>query len=326
MINKNAITQKRQVINLIRQFFESQGFFEIETPLFVPSPGMEEHLHGFKTEYINHQGESETYYLPTSPEFAIKKALGSGFENVFEIARSFRNHGELGKLHHPEFNMLEWYRTDADYQDVMTDTENLIHFLVEHFPTHHYANFSWELPFKKRTIAQVFIDEVNIDLAKGLDDFSYWKRSAEERLGVQIPNDDTFDDIFFRLWIQCIEGKLGQTQPEIVYDYPAHMSALSKIKSDNPRWAERFELYIRGIEIGNAFSELTDSNEQESRFIHANLEREKMGYPPHPVDYELIRAVGKMKPTGGIAIGIERLLMVLTHTEDIREFFLFPMK
>ena len=118
-MNQLRLRQKRQLINLIRKFFTDQSFFELETPLLVPSPGMEVHLHSFSTRYVHHDGSEEVLHLPSSPEFAIKKALGAGFEKVFEIARVFRNHGELGPLHHPEFNMLEWYRPGS-YLEIMT--------------------------------------------------------------------------------------------------------------------------------------------------------------------------------------------------------------
>ncbi len=323
-MNKLRLEQKRTLINLIRSFFVEQGFFELETPLLVPSPGMEVHLHGFKTNYTDPHGEERIYYLPTSPEFAIKKALGHGFEKVFEIARVFRNHGELGPQHHPEFNMLEWYRP-GDYQDIMDDVGALLKYISLNFAViHSPRGFSWTSGVKMTSIQDCFLNYAGIDLEESLHDDTVWRKQAETSIGEHIPEDDSFEDIFFRIWLKLIEPNLGLDQPQIVYDYPASMAALSKLKQPKQEWAERFELYIQGVEIGNAFSELIDSKEQIKRFKTANLEREALGYPPHPVDQDLINAVGKMQPTGGIAIGVERLLMVLTGETDISQFFLQP--
>jgi len=318
------IQQKRQLINLIRKFFTDRDFFELETPLLVPSPGMEVHLHSFNTKYVRYDGSEEMLHLPTSPEFAIKKALGAGFEKVFEIARVFRNHGELGPQHHPEFTMLEWYRPGS-YTQIMDDVANLLQYLSEAFDArHHTPDFSWT-GIKRTSIQDCFQTYAELDLQRGIADTEYWRAVAADVLGEKIPGDDTFEDIFFRVWLKIIELRLGRSNPEIVFDYPASMAALSKLKSPENIWAERFELYIQGIEIGNAFSELTDSNEQLKRIKDANNEREALGYPPHPTDSDFIEAVGKMPPTGGIAIGVERLLMVLTGESDIREFFLYPL-
>ncbi|MCF7823232.1 MAG: EF-P lysine aminoacylase GenX [Candidatus Marinimicrobia bacterium] len=317
--------QKRSLINLIREFFTSENFFELETPLLVPSPGMEVHLHGFKTNYLNFHGEVIEYYLPTSPEFAIKKALGSGFDKVFEIARVFRNHGESGPLHHPEFNMLEWYRPGS-YLEIMDDVDRLLEFLQSRFPEiQKPSGFSWELESKRTSIQECFEKYGQIDLERGMEDSKYWRNESINILNETIPENESFEDIFFRVWMKIIEPNLGMTQAEIIYDYPASMAALSKLKEPEHKWSERFELYIQGVEIGNAFSELTDSLEQERRFKSANAERLALGYPPHPIDYDLIEAVGKMQATGGIAIGIERLLMVLCQETDISQFYLQPL-
>lgn len=320
-MNRERIIQKRLLIDELRAFFVDQGFFELETPLLVPSPGMEVHLHSFKTQYITNDGSELELHLPTSPEFAIKKALGSGFSKVFEIARVFRNHGESGPQHHPEFNMLEWYRP-GNYLDIMEDLESLLVNLGQLNIVQASPDFSWSRGLKRSSIQDCFKRHAKLDLLIGMQNLELWRKEAREALQENIPEDDQFDDIFFRVWMKLIEPNLGLEQPEIVYDYPASMAALSQLKAPENVWAERFELYIKGMEIGNAFSELTDAEEQLRRFQSANIEREQLGYPPHPVDQAFIAAVGKMPPTGGIAIGVERLLMALTGESDIRQFFL----
>lgn len=319
--------QKREFINLIRQFFTDRNFFEIETPILVQSPGIEVHLHGFSTQYANFVGERLPLFLPTSPEFAIKKALGNPDftgRNLFEIARVFRNSGENTKQHHPEFNMLEWYRVNADYNNIMADCEALFSYLAGHF-SQVVPDFDWSPPYPRFSIAELFLRETQIDLTKALADDDYWRREVELALDQPLADDDTFEDIFFRVWLDLIEPKLGFEKPVIVYDYPIEMGALARLKPTDPRWAERFEIYARGYEIGNAFSELTDPNELLERWHHTNAMREIYGFPPHPIDYQLIEAVGKMPPTGGIAVGVERLLQAFTGVEDIREFFLLPI-
>ena len=325
-MSKIRIQQKRELINQIRDHFVNLDFFELETPLLVPSPGMETHLHSFKTKYIQHDGSETIYHLPTSPEFSMKKALGNGYGKVFEIARVFRNHGELGSQHHPEFNMLEWYRPGS-YMDIMDDVELLLKSLAESFNSlEESKGFSWTSGVQRSTISECFQKHAQLDLLSGLQHVDQWRTEASEVLNEHIPEDDRFEDIFFRVWMKLIEPNLGITRPEIVFDYPASMAALSQLKQPDNIWAERFELYIKGLEIGNAFSELTDSSEQKRRFQEANIDRKKLGYEPHPMDADFIHSVGQMNATGGIAIGVERLLMTLTGEKDIRAFFLYPFK
>jgi len=324
-MNQLRLRQKRQLINLIREFFTDQDFFELETPLLVPSPGMEVHLHSFSTRYVRHDGSEEVLHLPTSPEFAIKKALGAGFDKVFEIARVFRNHGELGPLHHPEFNMLEWYRPGS-YLQIMDDVDALFKYLSTRFsPLKANLEFSWDEGISRTSIEECFQKYANLDLKRGLSDIDYWFSASQASLQENIASDDSFEDVFFRVWLKLIEPNLGVSQPEIVFDYPASMAALAKLKAPEDVWSERFEVYIKGVEIGNAFSELTDSAEQDRRFREANEQREGLGHPPHPIDQTFIDSVGEMPRTGGIAIGVERLLMVLTGETDISQFFLYPL-
>ena len=250
-MNKLRLQQKRQLINLIRNHFNKLGFFELETPLLVGSPGMEVHLHSFQTQYVTHTGKVQNLHLPTSPEFALKKALGSGFKKVFEIARVFRNNGELSPQHHPEFNMLEWYRP-GDYMDIMDDVETLLDFLSRHFDSIPTTDGGyWNKTVKRTSIQECFKNYAGLDIEQGLNDLDNWRNQAKKVMGEQIPAAENFEDIFFRVWLKLIEPRLGQKRPEIVYDYPSSMAALAQLKQPERRWAERFELYIKGVEIGH---------------------------------------------------------------------------
>lgn len=244
---------------------------------------------------------------------------------MFEIARVFRNNGELGPLHHPEFNMLEWYQP-GNYLTIMDDVEALLKVISEEFePLQPLSGFTYSSGIARRSIETCFSEEAGMDLRRGIEDNIYWREKARQVLAENVPEDDSFEDIFYRVWMKLIEPRLGRQLPEIVFDYPASMAALARLKDDDSGLAERFELYIQGVEIGNAFSELIDAEEQLRRFEEANRQRIKLGYSPHPVDKEFIDSVGRMKSTGGIAIGLERLLMVLTGETDIRQFFLHPL-
>jgi len=221
--------------------------------------------------------------------------------------------------------MLEWYRPGS-YLEIMDDVDALFKYLSTRFsPLNASLEFSWDEGTSRTSIEECFRKYANLNLKRGLSDIDYWSSASQASLQENIASDDSFEDIFFRVWLKLIEPNLGVSQPEIVFDYPASMAALAKLKAPEDVWSERFEVYIKGVEIGNAFSELTDSAEQDRRFREANEQREGLGHPPHPIDQTFIDSVGEMPRTGGIAIGVERLLMVLTGETDISQFFLYPL-
>jgi len=321
----DAIQFKRNLITTVRTFFTDRGFFEMETPLLVKSPAMESTLHGFETTYIDHSNREHSYYLPTSPEFALKKALAQFQKPIFEICRVFRNRGELGPLHHPEFNMLEWYEP-GDYSKSVETVTALIEYLTSSLPEQYLkSDLEWSGPFREWTIQELFHKYASMDLVRGIADQTYWLNAGCRVLGQKLDPDETFEDIFFRVWLDCIEPNLGRTGPVIVKDYPPSMAALARLKPDDESWAERWELYINGIEIGNAFGELTDSEELRERWKAAGIQRQQNGFSGHPVDADVVEAVGRMHETTGVAIGIERLGMALSGIQDIRRFFINPL-
>ena len=321
---------KTKSLGCIRRFFDSRGFVEWQTPRLVVSPGIEVHLQGFVTHYLDSRGEARRRYLPTSPEFSLKKALCAGMERIYELCRCFRNGGESGPLHHCEFTMLEWYRAFADYQAIMVDVEELCWFLAEELgaavaPSFRGIALDWRPPWPRRSLKEVFSHYCGIDLERGLQDPEYFRGEAKRLLGETREGDEDFDTLFFRLSLQLIEPHLGLGKPEILYDYPITMAALAAGKAGEPQVAERFEVYVAGVELANAFTELNDPVEQEARFHQALAEKRRRGFPEVPIDAEFLRELGYgMPPAAGIALGVERVLMALTDTSHINDLFFLP--
>jgi lysyl-tRNA synthetase class 2 len=321
---------KTKTLGCIRRFLDSRGFVEWETPRLVASPGIEVHLQGFVTHYLDGRGRLHRRYLPTSPEFSLKKALCAGMERIYELCRCFRNGGEAGPLHQCEFTMLEWYRAFADYRAIMADVEELGAYLAEELgpeiaPAFRGGSLDWRAPWPRRSLKEVFSHHCGIDLERGLADPAYFRCESRRLLGETGEGEDDFDPLFFRLLLDFIEPHLGLGKPEIIYDYPIGMAALAAGKPEEPHLAERFEVYAAGVELANAFTELNDPEEQEARFRQALAEKRRRGYPDVSIDTEFLRELGYgMPPSAGIALGVERLLMALTGTYQISDLFFLP--
>ncbi len=314
--NRSLLTQK------VRNFFVKEHFLEVETPIMTPMPGMEPHLTPFETEFKTpHQ--KQPLYLNTSPELQMKKLLGAGFGNIFNITKVFRN-GEIGgKTHNPEFTMIEWYREKADYKEIMEDCENLICSLTDRL-IYQGQEIDLSLPWDRISTHELFLNYCKIDLLKN-QTFEEFKFTAE-KLGYDTNACEDWDDIFFKIFLNHIEPHLGKEKPIFVYDYPSTQAALAKKSSKNPFFAERFELYIAGIELCNAFSELTDANEQRERLLEEQKLRKKLGKTVFPIDEEFLASLESIHyESAGIALGLDRLFMVLLDKKSIEEVLLFPL-
>ena len=317
------LEQRTAIIQAVRSFFDSHGFCEVQTSLLQVSPCAEAHLHGFKATLLGTDLKpKQDLYLHTSPEFAMKKLLVAGMEKIYQVCPVFRN-GEGSVLHSPEFTMLEWYRINADYRDIMRDCINLVQYLSEKLNINvfkhgkHTAdpNLNWNVT----KVVEVFDKYVEIDLNKYLGDRDGFATVIQEK-GIRIAEDDTWDDLFFRVMAEKVEPNLGIGAPTILYDYPAHMAALSRKKPTDPRFAERFELYICGVELANAFSELTDAAEQRARYEAEMKLKQDLYGETYPVDEDFIKALEHGLPeSGGIALGIDRLVMLATGAEKINQ-------
>lgn len=317
MPNINISKQRSQIYKQIRNFFNKNDFTEVETPILVKIPGMEPHLTPFETTFIN----GKKLYLNTSPELQMKKLLGAGFGNIYQLTKVFRNGETGGPLHNPEFTMLEWYRENADYKKLMEDCENLI---IELAKTMNSKTSDFEKPWPKKSINELFIEHCKINLLKNKKIKKF--QTTAKNLNYNINGCHTWDDLFFKIFLNEVEPKLPKNKPIFVYDYPASQAALAKIKSGEPFFAERFELYINGIEIANAFSELIDAKEQRERLKSEQKLRKKLKKTVFDIDEEFLAGLESIKlPCAGIALGVDRLIMVLLNKKYIDDVLLFPL-
>ncbi len=332
----SALALRGEVVAALRGWFAEQGFAEVETPILQVCPGMEPHLRVFSTELEDAFGQSRaTRYLHTSPEFAMKKLLVAGMPRIFQFARVFRN-GETSPTHHPEFTMLEWYRAGADYTALMDDCAAL---LVRAAATARrdevrFRGMACRLtaPVERLSVPEAFARFAGIDLMAVLADQDAAEpdpaplAAEARRVGISVSPSDRWEDVFFKVMLDRVEPKLGEGVPTVLCDYPVCQAALSRRKPGEPRLAERFELYVAGVELANGFSELTDAAEQEKRFLaDAALKRRLYGTGV-PVDRDFLDALAfGMPESAGIALGVDRLAMLAAGAEDIESVLWAPV-
>ena len=315
---------RSRVATALRVWFTKQDFIEVETAVLQVSPGNETHLHAFATELVGPGGERDRLYLRTSPEFACKKLLAAGELRIFDFARVFRNR-ERGALHHPEFTLLEWYRANASYETLMDDC---VAVLAETAQAAKAGHFSFRgrtidplLPPERLTVAEAFLRFAGIDVLASLDGEAGRQilASAAQSAGVRIADDDSWNDIFSRVLAERIEPHLGNGRATILYEYPMPQAALARAKPGDARVAERFELYACGVELANAFAELTDAAEQRRRFEHAMAEKQRIHGECYPIDEDFLAALTQMAPASGIALGFDRLVMLASGAQRIEQ-------
>ena len=314
----------------LRAHLASRGFDEVETPCLVPAPGMEPHIRAFEAPFVPEAGGApRPLWLHSSPEYAMKRLLADGFERIFQLARVFRN-GEISDTHNPEFTMLEMYRAGTDHRGIMEDLELAVaagaRALQPDGGTRvawHGHVVDWAAPFDRIRVADAFL-AAGVDL-EGCGGDAARLRAAARARGIDAgPDGEGFDDAFFRIFLAAIEPGLGLSRPVYLVDWPASMAALARIRADDPRWAERFELYAAGVELANGFAELNDAPEQRRRLEAERALRVRLGRPAYPLDERFLEAVGRMPDAGGVALGLDRLLMLLTGAPRIADVLLFP--
>ncbi len=305
------------LIKAIRSFFEDQGFLDVLTPPMVSNPGMETHIHPFQVASAYGQ-KLHPRYLHTSPEFAMKELLAQGFENIFTLGYCFRDEPDAPH-HRPQFIMLEWYRTHSDYHAIMDDCESLLRYCWTYLKDRQLEvkeDFE-KTPFVRKTVAEIFIQYLDFDIRQYLDKEKLATHIRQHFPAVPLPQDTSalsWDDLYFLLFLNEIEPRLAEYPYLLLYEFPAPLAALSTLKSDDPRVCERFEIYLNGIELCNCFNELREIAIQKKRFSDQTKEKiELYGYqlPEAQVLYQSLEK--GFPPTGGIALGVERLLMALTH-------------
>ncbi|NOY76665.1 MAG: EF-P lysine aminoacylase GenX [Calditrichaeota bacterium] len=326
---KALLEARSRLIQTIRTFFLEREFLEIDAPALVRFPGQEPHLEPFETRYRSqHGGQPLPLYLQTSPEFSMKKLLAAGFEKIFYLGHSFRNE-PVSTLHQPEFLMLEWYRAYADYTALMTDCEVLLRTLAESLYKSGRFSFQKEPlnfspPFQRLSLREALQQYAGIDYMS-VQTSEAFARVARKKGYTGVEPNWGWDDIFFEIFLNEIEPRLGKPVPTFLTEYPASMGALARRKEADPDFVERFELYVAGIELANAFTELNDPEEQKSRFLEDQAARRKAGKTPFPIDAEFLEALRiGMPPAAGIALGVDRLVMVLLNQPSIQQITLFP--
>jgi len=316
----------------VRAWFAAEDFIEVETAALQISPGNETHLHAFATDLIGPGNERRPLYLRTSPEFACKKLLAAGETRIFDFARVFRNR-ERGALHHPEFTLIEWYRAGAPYETLMEDCVALMRVAAEVTGTREFSFRGRRAdPFaepEKITLAEAFDRFAGIDLLgtmSGGEGDRDWIARAAGKAGVLIAADDTWGDIFSRILAEKVEPRLGEGgRVTILYEYPLYQAALARAKPGSDKVAERFELYVCGVELANAFAELTDVAEQRKRFTHAMDEKERIHGERYAVDEDFLDALAVMPQASGIALGFDRLVMLAAGASRIDQVIWTPV-
>lgn len=326
---------REQVIDAIRTFFKGRGFHEAEVPLLLPTPSTEPFLEVFETQLVDDQGHKWEGFLPSSPEFALKKLLSAGSGSIFTITKSFRNGEGRSSRHNPEFTILEWYAVGGDYWKVADQFQDLMLYILKFILsdsrqfsrsaiTYQGKEYSLKAPWERISVADAFLKYAGIDTETMLDGAKLKAKGKEK--GYQVDEQTTWEEMFNQIMANEIEPHLGVTGPTIIYDYPVSQAALAK-KAKDPRFAERWEVYLAGYELGNCFSELTDWREQEARCKADLLERKKLGKTEYPMDEDFVLALKMGMPeTGGIAVGVDRLVALFADTPSIADTLFFPVE
>ena len=322
-----ALRRRAALTAATRAFLEGRGYVEVETPALVPAPGMEVHLHGFASRFEPHlgQGEARTLWLRTSPELAIKRLLVAGVGPCFELARVWRN-GEISARHAPEFTMLEIYRPGAGMAALAVEVEDYLRAVLPPRVAHAGVATDLTLPFERITVADAFARHANgldilatVDAATAEGDAAAL-HAAARAAGLAAPEGLGWEDLFFHLMLERVEPHLGRGRATLLTHWPAPQAALARRDPADPRAALRFEVYAAGLELGNAFDELTDAAEQRDRFARDVAERERLYGAGWPVDEDFLAALEQGMPAAsGIALGFDRLAMLAAGVEGIAQ-------
>lgn len=298
----------------IRKFFAERQVLEVETPLLGLATVTDPHLHSFQTQYyLDNSQHQQTLYLQTSPEFAMKRLLAAGSGPIYQISKAFRNQGESGRYHNPEFSLLEWYRPDYDHHQLMDEVEALLKRLLACGPAQRFSYAEIFQRYLNCNPHQLTLSELK-RLSLGLG------------LGTENLDLNTIADYLNFLMSHIIEPQLPK-ELVFIYDYPVTLAALAKVRVETTPVAERFEVYLNGIELANGFHELNNANEQRLRFQNDLCSRAKLAYPQIPIDEHLLAALMHGLPNcAGVALGIDRLLMIMANMDAISDVISFPIQ
>ena len=303
----------------VRAFFTARGFTEVETPYAVATPGEEVYLSAFATSQTMPDGEARELFLHTSPEFAMKKLLAAGAGPIFQLARVWRN-GEAGELHSAEFTMLEWYQPGLPFAGLIEQTGALLRAVLP--PVVSCRGIECDLShFEILTVAEAFQRYAGADVLGTADDVTALAAQA----GTRLRDHENWEDLFFRLLLERVEPQIGRGHPTFLTHWPAAQAALARRDPADPRVALRFELFVCGMELANAFEELTDADEQRARFVADRARRAALRGQSWPLDEEFLAALEFGMPAcSGIAMGFDRLAMIASGADRIAQLQWLP--
>lgn len=292
---RKALEARAATLQAIREFFLNLGYLEVETPHRIPAPAPEAHIDAVP---------ADGWFLHTSPELCMKRLLAAGYSRIFQICRCWRE-GERGRLHVPEFTLLEWYSADSNYADLMHQSEALIQHVARRLDRGEslvYQGVEIDLvsPWPRMSVREAFSHYAPISMSEALQ-----------------------QDLYDEIMVRDIEPQLPRAQPVFLYDYPAQRSALARLREDDPTVAERVELYIGGLELANGFSELTDAVEQRARFLREETQRRSLGHRPYYLPAKFLEELPDMPPSAGIALGVDRLVMLFVDAATIDDVIAF---
>jgi lysyl-tRNA synthetase class 2 len=324
---------RNRIRDAVRDYFKGEGFTEVECASLQVSPGNEAHLHAFLTERIGPDGARRRFYLHTSPEFAAKKLLAAGERKIYALGPVYRNR-ERGDLHTAEFTMLEWYRAGEPYDAVIEDSLRIVELAAKAAQTDIFRfRDSRADPFARNeriTILDALRSHADIDLLKTLRPDGTPDRAALVReaanAGIKMASDDSWSDIFSRVLVERIEPRLGIGKPTVLDQYPRNEATLARACRHDPRFAERFELFLCGVELANGFGELTDPDEQRRRFESEMAEKERVYGERYPIDEDFLSALSEMPDASGVALGFDRLVMLATSAGRIDRVMWTPLQ
>ena len=315
-----------------RKWFDERGFLEVDVNALQVSPGNEAHIAGFATDYVGQHGARQRYYLHSSPEFSCKKLLAAGEERIFSLGHVFRN-GERGPLHQPEFTMLEWYRARQPYGALIDDSAQICALAAQAAGSKAFLHRGRSAdPFlepQRMSVCEAFERFAGIDLeatlrADGINDREALAHAAAE-IGMPMGERDDWSDMFSMILAHKVEPNLGLGRLLVLDEYPASEAALARRCPDNPKVCERFELYACGVEIANAFGELTDATEQRARLEAEMAQRRDNGQDDYPLDEDFLAALQTMPEASGIALGADRVLMLASGAGSIEATMWTPL-
>lgn len=320
---------REQVIKAIRSFFDEKQFHEVETPILIGNPPAESYLEVFQTTLLDRTKNPRSAYLSTSPEVPLKKLMVAGIGNCYSITKSFRNTEMQSRTHNPEFTILEWYRVYTQYLQIMDDCEALvlhINSVLGHGTILTYQGKSFDLSKKwtRISVKDAFKKWAHVNLIEFFD----IKKAREicTKKGYAVSAINTWEELYNQIYLNEIEPHLGVDAPTIIYEFPGSMAALARKKGSDPRFAERFEFYIAGLELGDCYGELTNWKEQETRFTQELKELKRLGKTTYEYDHDFISALKEGMPeASGIAVGVDRLIMLFANVTDIADTMFFPV-